>query len=162
MKKIRQNFGSILPISFVIYLNACDVTVSTLKCKIFRTFLKCTCSPTLKKVLPPLTGVTTGGGKGDAIPRAPDHYGDAEMSQQFHKYFLQYSKFPSGRPQVRTWGRQTCFLPRAPSNLVTPLPPLLFPARGCSIPKKTMRPSSGCCECRPSSANPCNVTNKIM
>jgi len=64
MKKIRQNFGSILPISFVIYLNACDVTVSTLKCKIFRTFLKCTCSPTLKKVLPPLTGVTTGGVKG--------------------------------------------------------------------------------------------------
>jgi len=27
----------------------------------------------------------------------------------------------SERPQVRTWGRQTCFLPWAPSNLVTPL-----------------------------------------
>ena len=25
------------------------------------------------------------------------------------------------RPQARTWGRQTCFLPRAPSNLVMPL-----------------------------------------
>jgi len=31
------------------------------------------------------------------------------------------STFASERPQVRTWGRQTCFLPRAPSNLVTPL-----------------------------------------
>jgi len=37
------------------------------------------------------------------------------------KYFLQYSTFASKKPHVRTWGRQTCFLPRAPSNLVTPL-----------------------------------------
>jgi len=29
--------------------------------------------------------------------------------------------FASGRPQVRKWGRQTCFLSRAPSDLVTPL-----------------------------------------
>ena len=29
--------------------------------------------------------------------------------------------FASRRPHVRTWGRQTCFLPRAPSNLVVPL-----------------------------------------
>ena len=50
--------------------------------------------------------------------------GGSEKSQQFHKYFLQYSKFPSKRPQVRTWGRQTCYLPRAPPNLVTPLPSL--------------------------------------
>jgi len=28
--------------------------------------------------------------------------------------------------QVRTWGRQTCLLPRAPCNLVTPLPPCTF------------------------------------
>jgi len=34
---------------------------------------------------------------------------------------LQYSTFASEKPQVRTWGRQTCFLPRVPSNLVTPL-----------------------------------------
>jgi len=27
----------------------------------------------------------------------------------------------SEKPQVRTWGRQNCFLPWAPSNLVTPL-----------------------------------------
>jgi len=47
--------------------------------------------------------------------------GDAEKSQQFHKYFPQYSKFPSERPQVRTCGRQTCFLPQVPSDLVTPL-----------------------------------------
>jgi len=47
--------------------------------------------------------------------------GGAEKSQQCHKYFLQYSTFTSERPQFRTWGRQTCFLPRAPSNLVTPL-----------------------------------------
>jgi len=34
---------------------------------------------------------------------------------------VQYSTFASGSPQVRTQGRQTCFLPRAPSNLVMPL-----------------------------------------
>ena len=49
--------------------------------------------------------------------------GGAEKSQQCHKYFLPYSSFASERPQVRTWGgRQTCFLPRAPSDLVTSLP----------------------------------------
>ena len=36
-------------------------------------------------------------------------------------YFLQYSKFAFERPQVRTWGRQTCFFPRAPTNLATAL-----------------------------------------
>jgi len=45
----------------------------------------------------------------------------AEKSQQYHKYFLHYSTFASERPPVQTWGRQTCFLPRAPFNLVTPL-----------------------------------------
>ena len=43
------------------------------------------------------------------------------MSQQCHKYFLQYSTFVSERPQFRSWWRQTCFLPREPSNLVTRL-----------------------------------------
>ena len=45
----------------------------------------------------------------------------AEKSQQCHNYFLQYSTFASERPQVRISGRQTCFMPRAPSNFVTPL-----------------------------------------
>jgi len=45
----------------------------------------------------------------------------AEKSQKCHKCFLQYSTFASERPQLRRWGHQTCFLPRAPSNLVTSL-----------------------------------------
>jgi len=78
------------------------------------------------------TRVKRRGGKGGTTPRAPDHCGGseslrgcqmsaggAEKSQQFRKYFLQYSTFRSERPQVRTWWRQTCFLPRAQSNLVT-------------------------------------------
>ena len=52
---------------------------------------------------------------------APNHCGGRQTSQQCHKYFLQFSTFASERPQVRTWGHQTCFLPRAPSNLVTSL-----------------------------------------
>jgi len=47
--------------------------------------------------------------------------GGVKKSQQCHMYILQYSKFAPEKSQVRTWGRQTCFLPRAPSNLVTPL-----------------------------------------
>jgi len=43
----------------------------------------------------------------------------AEKAQQCQKYFLQYTTFAPVRPQVRTWRRQACFLPRAPSNLVT-------------------------------------------
>ena len=45
----------------------------------------------------------------------------AEKAPQYQNYFLQYSIFASERPQFRTWGRQTCFLPRTPPNLVTPL-----------------------------------------
>ena len=52
---------------------------------------------------------------------ALNDYGGAKKSQQFHTYILQYSTFASGRPQVRKWGRQTCILPRALSNLVMPL-----------------------------------------
>jgi len=59
--------------------------------------------------------------EGGTIPRAPNHCGVAEKPQQCHKYFLQYSTFVSERSQVRIWGRQTCFLSRAPFNLVTPL-----------------------------------------
>jgi len=68
----------------------------------------------------PCRGVMSGF-KGGAIPRAPNDCGGAENPQQCHKHFLQYSKFPSIRPQMQLWGRQICFLPRAPSNLVTPL-----------------------------------------
>ena len=46
-----------------------------------------------------------------AIYRALNHYGA----------FVPKSTFSSERSQVRTWGRQTFFLPRAPYNLVTPL-----------------------------------------
>ena len=52
----------------------------------------------------------------------------ADKSQQCHKYFRQYSIFASDRSQVRTWGHETCFLPWAPSNLVTP--PLVGYSRG--------------------------------
>jgi len=71
-------------------------------------------------------GRNDGWGKGAQLPGrriimgVPNHCGGAEKSQQFHNYFLQYSKFPSERPHVRTWGRQTCFLPRTQSNLVHP------------------------------------------
>ena len=44
-----------------------------------------------------------------------------KKSQQGHKHFFKSTTFASERPQVRTWVQQTCFLPQAPSNLVTPL-----------------------------------------
>ena len=73
-------------------------------------------------------GVTRGG----TIPRAPNyygapnHYGERRITAGAPKspnniFFLQYSTFASQRPQIRTWGHQTCFLSRALSNLVTPL-----------------------------------------
>ena len=52
---------------------------------------------------------------------APNHCGASEKHQKCHTYFLQYGKFAFERAQVWTWERQTCFLPRAPSNFVTPL-----------------------------------------
>jgi len=52
---------------------------------------------------------------------ARNDYRVAEKSQQCHRHFLQYTTFSSKISQVRTWGRQTCFLLQAPSNLVTPL-----------------------------------------
>jgi len=66
------------------------------------------------------------GSKGSTITRSANHYGGmtawgAENCQQCHKYFLHCTTFASERPQVRTWERQTCFLPRSPPNLVTPL-----------------------------------------
>ena len=45
----------------------------------------------------------------------------AKNFQQCHKYFIQYSKCASIRPQIQMWGRQIWFLPRTPSDFVTPL-----------------------------------------
>jgi len=64
-------------------------------------------------------GVTKG--KRGHFTRELDHCRGVAKYQQRHKYFLQYSAFPSERHQARTQGRQTCFLPRAPSNLLMPL-----------------------------------------
>jgi len=78
----------------------------------------------------PLRRVTRGNKEG-AVPLAPSHYGVAKSlrgasksTNQCRKHFLQNSTFAFETPQFRTWGRQTCFLSRAPSNLVTPLLPL--------------------------------------
>jgi len=38
-----------------------------------------------------------------------------------HKHFFSKQCICFQRPQARTWGRQTCFLPHAPSNLVSSL-----------------------------------------
>ena len=81
--------------------------------------------------------------KGGTIIRAPNHPKGGKslrepqngcggrrkvptMSQVLSS--IQYCTFTSERPQFRTWGCQTCFLPRAPSNLVTPLLRRLCPA----------------------------------
>jgi len=70
------------------------------------------------------------GDMGGTIPRAPNCYWSAKWLRgapkspnnvTTHKYFLQYSEFASEKTQVRTSGCQTCFLSRAPFNLVTPL-----------------------------------------
>jgi len=45
----------------------------------------------------------------------------AEKLRQCYKHFLQCNTSASEKTQVRTWGRQTCSLPQAPSNLVMPL-----------------------------------------
>jgi len=66
---------------------------------------------------------------------APNYCGSRLKVPTVSKYFLQHSKFAFERAQVQTWrrqtstmgatvrpqGRQTCFLPRAPCNLVTTL-----------------------------------------
>jgi len=65
-----------------------------------------------------IRGVKTGI-KGHNSPGAESLWGRRKvltMSQ-----VLQCSTFASERPRVRKWGHQTCFLPRAPSNIVTPL-----------------------------------------
>jgi len=68
----------------------------------------------------------TRGGRGAKFPGAELVWrrrmaAGGKKSHQCHKYSLQYRTFASERPQSRTRERQTCFLPRAPSNLVRPL-----------------------------------------
>jgi len=52
------------------------------------------------------------GARGAEFPGRRITVWGAEKAQQCHKYFLQCSTFASERPQVRTWGRQTCLLSR--------------------------------------------------
>ena len=63
------------------------------------------------------------GEQGGHNPQTPNHWmtaGDAENSEPCLEDFLQYSKFASERRQFRTWGRQTCFFPRAPLTSLRP------------------------------------------
>jgi len=66
-------------------------------------------------------------GQWGTISRAPCLWGarndwrGSKKTQHFRKNFVQFNTFDSDRPQVRTWWRQTCSLPRAPSSLGTPL-----------------------------------------
>ena len=46
----------------------------------------------------------------------------AEKTQHCHKHFLQYRTFASERPQVETWGRQTCLLSRRHLTLLLYVP----------------------------------------
>jgi len=100
------------------------------------------------------------GSKGGAILRVPSQYGapnhseGAEKSPKCHKYFLQYSEFASERAQVRICGRQICFLPRTPHNLVTPLCQPEWKQREFQLRKrrtvlfsqnKSYEPEWGCC-----------------
>jgi len=71
-----------------------------------------------------IRGITTGGKRG-TIPRVPNYCGGARKVLTMPQV-LQCSTFAFERPQVRTRGRQTCFLPRAPSNFVTPLEVLQY------------------------------------
>jgi len=70
------------------------------------------------------------GGKGghnssdaESLQVAPNDCGGRRNVLKCHKYFLQNSTFTSEQHQFQTWGCQTCFSPRASSNLVTPLGP---------------------------------------
>jgi len=74
------------------------------------------------------------GGKGSAIPREPSHYGGAKSLREARNGCGGLRKVPTMsqvlssiqyicflKSSALNTGRQTCFLPRAPSNLVTPL-----------------------------------------
>ena len=63
------------------------------------------------------------GGKGGTIPRAPNHCGSPKSHNNVTStFFKTVHLLPKDlRFEHGQGGRQTCFLPRAPSNLVTPL-----------------------------------------
>ena len=69
------------------------------------------------------------GGQGDTIPRAPNHYGGAESLRRAPKspnnvtntFFNTAHLLPKDSGS-NTGGCHACFLPRAPSDLVAPLP----------------------------------------
>ena len=66
------------------------------------------------------------------IHRAPNHCEWRRMTVGVPKVptmsqvLSSINAFASERPKVQTWGCQTCFSPRAPSNLVTTLNVILF------------------------------------
>jgi len=68
----------------------------------------------------------TGAGKGGQFPGRGITMGapnDCEGRRKVPtKSQVLSSTLASERSQVQTWGHQTCFLPRVPSNLVAPLP----------------------------------------
>jgi len=65
------------------------------------------------------------GGKGAEFPGGPVTMGRRMTtgSSKSHNNVTRtfFNTFTSKISQVGTWGRQTCFLPQTPSNLVTPL-----------------------------------------
>ena len=65
------------------------------------------------------------------IMGTPNHCGVAEKSKNVTSTFFN-SRIASERPQVRNWGRQTSFLTRSPSNLVTPLVQIYCGLRNCT------------------------------
>ena len=96
-----------------------------------------------------VTRGVTRGGKGVQFPwrritmGVPNHCGRRRMNfwvrrkvQTMSQELFVISYIACERPQVRTWGRQTCFLSRSQSNLVTPAP--LFAAK-CA-PVKFLKP----------------------
>jgi len=71
--------------------------------------------------------VVTRRGKGAQFPErritmgALNHCGGRRKVPTMSQVLSSIHTFASERPHIRTLGHQTCILPRAPSNLVTPL-----------------------------------------
>ena len=109
-------------------------------------------------------GVTRGW-KGGAIPREPKSLwgrrmtaGSAENFQQFHKYFLHYSKFASIRPQVQIWGEP--YLVLAPGAIYPRYAPGRSKFGGAKWPP-TASLSPPCSNLR-SFESKCTVLNKVF
>ena len=61
-----------------------------------------------------------GGMRNRGVTRGAQFPGRRKVPTMSQALF-QYGTFASARPLIWAWGRQTCFSPRAPSNVVTPL-----------------------------------------